>query len=102
MNKVRSVVREMHRILRTGGLYIVLSLSKWERIACFFCSSSAKFACAHTQVRKAGREREPGGGSPGAGGSPCFVVCRKLPAGATVEAAGTEAAALAAVLEKDI
>ena len=27
----------MHRILRTGGLYIVLSLSKWERIACFFC-----------------------------------------------------------------
>ena len=72
------VVHEMHRVLKVGGVYIVISLHKWSDISSHFrWSDTVKFACAHTMLSRSGGENN------GSGSCVCVAVCKKLPASAT-------------------
>jgi hypothetical protein len=92
-SSVKRVVAEMHRVIRVGGVYIVMSLHAWGDIRSYFrCSDTVKFACAHTSVTKAGTISESNIGA----NTVCLVICKKLSLTSTREnemAASTELAA---------
>jgi hypothetical protein len=93
-SSVKRVVAEMHRVIRVGGVYIVMSLHAWGDIRSYFqCSDTVKFACAHTSVTKAGTISESNIGA----NTVCLVICKKLSLTSTREsemAASTELAAI--------
>jgi hypothetical protein len=87
----RELVIEMHRVLKTGGVYIIISLHKWDDIRSYFCcTESIKLACAHDSVQMSGTTSRTD--------AACFAVCKKMPTTATAGAIAVESASLAALL----
>jgi SAM-dependent methyltransferase len=86
---VAKVVREMYRVLKAGGVYIVISLHEWSDISSHFrWSETIKFACVHTMLSRSGDENN------GRDSCVCIAVCKKLPASATRDSMQAVAAEL--------
>lgn len=92
-------VKEMHRILKTNGIYITMTLHTWEEICKYFkCTASYKMAATAIVVNNPDFNKDMPDQKEDAPSLKCFAVAKKLANDATPEQVEQETKRLAEVL----
>jgi hypothetical protein len=95
-------VHETHRVLKTGGLYITMSLHTWEEIEVYFkCETNYKFASAAIMVNNPDFNNDmPSGKKGDAPSLKCFAIAKKLANDASREDVENETKRLKGALQE--